>query len=253
MAISPWSGRAADLFLNRRQGHAQGVDGHVASGAVSEGCAVGHALAFQPDAEAQVFAAHVQWLAGLQLLGHLAGGFAVGEVARQQQLLTIGRQQTKAETAVVFAEADETRGFRGFLLGGRRDLGLGHERTQANRFAQLVEERRRYRTSLFCADLQDVFQVCRALDQLVIALAGLPSSLSSNWNRRFFASPQPRPCNSSLRNSSDCAGVAKAWNRVNRCELSGSLASPGARESVTIREIASFISLALLNNGMVLS
>jgi hypothetical protein len=41
--------------------------------------------------------------------------------------------------------------------------------------------------------------------------------------------------------------------QVNRCELSGSLASPGARESVTMREIASFISLALVNNGMVLS
>ncbi|MCY1450500.1 hypothetical protein D9M71_673130 [compost metagenome] len=68
-----------------------------------------------------------------------------------------------------------------------------------------------------------------------------------------MASPQPRPCSSSERNSSACAGVANAWNRVNRWELSGSFASPGARESVTMREMASFISLALLNNGMVLS
>ncbi|MNL50911.1 hypothetical protein D3C87_1739680 [compost metagenome] len=52
-------------------------------------------------------------------------------------------------------------------------MGLGHERTQANGFTQFVEERRRYRTGLFRAVLQDVFEIRRTLDQLVIALARL--------------------------------------------------------------------------------
>lgn len=116
MAISPWSDRAVDLFLNRGQRDPQRINAGIASGAVSERGAVGHTLAFEPDAEAQVFAAHVQSLARLQLFGYLTCGFTVSKVARQQQLLTISRQQAESEAAVVFAEADEARGLGGFLF-----------------------------------------------------------------------------------------------------------------------------------------
>ncbi|MNN52918.1 hypothetical protein D3C81_1676470 [compost metagenome] len=65
--------------------------------------------------------AHVELAALLQLLAHRTRSLAIGEVARQQQLLAIGSQQTEAETAVVFAEADKARGLGGLLL----DLGSG--------------------------------------------------------------------------------------------------------------------------------
>ncbi|MCY1400374.1 hypothetical protein D9M71_154540 [compost metagenome] len=51
-------------------------------------------------------------------------------------------------------------------------MSLGNEGAQAHRFTQFVEEGCRYRTGLFRAVLQDVLQIRRALDQLVITLAG---------------------------------------------------------------------------------
>ncbi len=146
MAIGPysgrWSGDAPGSVLGRRQGNAQRIDGGIPGGAVGEGWAVRHALAVEPDAETQVVASYIQRLAGLQLFGHLTGSLAVGKVARQQQLLAVGGQQAEAETAVVFAEADEAGSLGGFLLGAGGYLDLADKRTQANGLAQFVEERR---------------------------------------------------------------------------------------------------------------
>ncbi|MNS98677.1 hypothetical protein D3C72_1330490 [compost metagenome] len=68
-----------------------------------------------------------------------------------------------------------------------------------------------------------------------------------------MASPQPMPSSNCLRNTADSACVANARYSVYRCELSASLASPGARESVTIRITDARSALAPpSNSGMVL-
>ncbi|MCY1459187.1 hypothetical protein D9M71_766390 [compost metagenome] len=74
-------------------------------------------------------------------------------------MLTASRKETKAEAAILVTEADETRGFRDFLLGTLGNLHLTDERTQADSFTQLIEERGRHRTGLLGAVLQDVFQI----------------------------------------------------------------------------------------------
>ena len=53
--------------------------------------------------------------------------------------------------------------------------------------------------------------------------------------------------------SADCAGVANAWCSWNNAEPSVSLASPGARESVTIENTSFFSVSRGANSGMVLS
>jgi len=120
MAIGPWSGEPLIIPELASERSAM-LRCSVTCSAGSEHRAVANALAFQPDVKLSLQYARPR-LTRLQLLGHLPCGFAIGEVARQQQLFAIGRQQTEAETAVVLAEADKTRGFRGFFLGGRRNL-----------------------------------------------------------------------------------------------------------------------------------
>ncbi|MNY20593.1 hypothetical protein D3C86_1540800 [compost metagenome] len=109
----------------------------------------------------------------LQLLGHGTRRLAIGETAGKQQLLAIGGQQAETETAVVFTEADEACGFRRFLLGAGVGLHFAAEGAQANRLTQLREEWRGDLTRFLCTSLEDVFQVGRAFDELVIALARL--------------------------------------------------------------------------------
>src|SRR5690606_23044172 len=92
---------------------------------------------------------------------------------RQQQLFAIGGEEAEAEAAVLLAEADEARALAGFLLGRAAALHLTAERTQADRLAQLTEERRGDPAGLGRTGEQDVLQVRRPLHQRVVTLAGL--------------------------------------------------------------------------------